>query len=113
MSNKIEHNNLVTKIIKEIPKYFPGIVVWKNETGYARAVDNPERMFAFGFKGSPDIIIVAWHGLFIGFEVKTGNATLQKNQAAFKRRIEKIGGKYFIVRSTDRVIQILKDIKNA
>ena len=60
-------------------------------------------------KGLPDIIVIK-DGMFIGFEVKTATGRQRETQKEAQAKIEKAGGKYFIVRSVDEVKDILDSL---
>jgi len=80
----------------------PDVFVWKNATGAGRAMNNPDRLIRFGLFGSSDLFaIVGPRGRFLGLEGKTGNAVQQKNQKAFQRAVEAVGGVYVVFRSVD------------
>jgi len=57
-------------------------------------------------QGLPDIICIK-DGKFIGFEVKTKTGRQRGTQKEAQKKIEKVGGKYYLVRSVDEVIEIL------
>lgn len=56
-------------------------------------------------KGLPDIIVVAG-GLFYALEVKSEVGKQSKEQKEFEALVKKHGGKYFVVRSIDDVIEV-------
>lgn len=61
-------------------------------------------------KGFPDITMVI-NGLFIALEVKMPKKYQSKDQKAMQAKIELAGGKYFVVRSVDEVIRIVKELR--
>ena len=73
--------------------------LWANNTGVGRAMDS-DRIVRFGLKGSPDIIGL-YKGLFLGIEVKTGNAKQSKEQKFFQNMVDNLGGIYVVCRETD------------
>ena len=73
--------------------------VWPNNTGVGRDMSG-ERIIRFGLKGSPDIIGI-YKGLFLGIEVKTGNAKQSKDQKNFQRMVDMVGGLYVLCRDTN------------
>lgn len=76
----------------------PGVVAWKNTTGVGRSLAS-DRKIRFGLNGSSDLLaVVAPHGRFLGMEMKTGGAVQSKQQKAFQRAIEDLGGVYVVVR---------------
>jgi hypothetical protein len=53
--------------------------------------------------GSPDLIMHAPNGICYCIEFKTETGTKQKEQLQFQKRMEKINGNYYIVRSLDEL----------
>lgn len=90
--------------------------VWANNTGVGKDL-NSERVIRFGLKGSSDIIGI-YKGLFLGIEVKTGNAKQNKFQKNFEKMVCNLGGIYVIVRESNvkQVLNIVeqryKEIRN-
>jgi len=60
-------------------------------------------------KGLPDLIVIK-DGMFIGLEVKTKTGRQRDTQKQAQAKIEKAGGKYFIVRSANEVKDILDSL---
>ena len=60
--------------------------------------------------GAPDII-VCFDGKFIGFEIKTESGKQSDLQKAAQLKIEKSGGKYFIIRSVRDMIYVLQNLE--
>ena len=60
--------------------------------------------------GAPDIIICV-DGLFVGLEIKTKIGKQSDLQKAAQIKIEKAGGKYFIIRSVRDMIYVLQNLK--
>lgn len=60
-----------------------------------------------GMKGVPDIIAVI-KGQFVGIEIKAGADKLSAEQIHFKRRCERNGGKYVVVKDEKDVDSLLK-----
>ena len=59
--------------------------------------------------GAPDIIICV-DGLFVGLEIKTKIGKQSDLQKAAQIKIEKAGGKYFIIRSVRDLIFVLQNL---
>jgi len=57
-------------------------------------------------QGLPDLIVIK-NGMFIGLEVKTKTGRQRETQKEAQKKIEKVNGKYYIVRNVDEVIKIL------
>jgi len=84
----------------------PPAVVSRIHGSFYRAVGKYD---CTSVKGLPDIIVIK-NGMFIGFEVKTKTGRQRETQKEAQRKIEKAGGKYFIVRSVDEVKKILDEL---
>lgn len=78
--------------------------VWANNTGMIKTDD---RVVRFGLKGSSDIIGI-YKGLFLGIEVKTGNAVQNKFQKNFEKMICQMGGIYVLI--TDKNVKQVSNI---
>lgn len=61
--------------------------------------------------GAPDIIVCV-DGLFVGLEIKTESGKQSDLQKAAQLKIEKAGGKYFIIRSVRDLIYNLQNLEN-
>ncbi len=79
--------------------------VWKNQTGKARAFDDPARVIVFGLPGSADILGIRDDGKFIAIEVKTGTGRLSPKQIIFKAMVEAHNGIYIEARSIDDALK--------
>lgn len=79
--------------------------VWPNNTGVGRDMSG-ERIIRFGLKGSSDIIGI-YKGLFLGIEVKTGNAVQSKDQKNFQSMLESMGGIYILCKNNVEQIDML------
>jgi len=55
-----------------------------------------------GMKGVPDIICIV-DSRFIGLEIKAGKDRISADQVLFKKRCERHGGLYFIIRKVEDV----------
>lgn len=78
--------------------------VWANNTGMIKTED---RVVRFGLKGSSDIIGI-YKGLFLGIEVKTGNAKQSKFQLNFEKMICAQGGIYVLI--NDKNVKQVRNI---
>lgn len=98
----VELHQLIVKkaLVKMSTKHS---MVWANNTGMV--VTEDDRVVKFGLKGSSDILGI-YKGLFLGIEVKTGNATQSKFQKNFEKRICELGGIYVLIKDSN-VEQIL------
>lgn len=106
MTSKNPH----TALIKEILEFYQDhetVILWKNQSGVAF---RGKYLVGLAPKGSPDIVGLTTLGKFVGIEVKTGNAKLNKDQKEFRDRIEELGGIYGVARSLNDVILIIKNL---
>jgi hypothetical protein len=93
----------------------PDLVLWQVNQGHGE--DKEGRHFAQGMvRGASDLIGILHlnrrfnygasvatfiSGLFISLEVKTGNATLSKDQQAFRDCVQRYGGFHAVVHSVE------------
>jgi hypothetical protein len=60
--------------------------------------------------GVPDIVVVlAPHGLMVAMECKSATGALSKPQQGFRAALERMGGRYAVVRSVDDARACLAD----
>ena len=59
--------------------------------------------------GLSDVIVVH-NGLFIGCEIKTPTGKLSADQILFKRRLERVGGRYYVLRSVEDARLMLTEL---
>ena len=64
----------------------------------------------FGASGSPDIIAVI-DGKYIGFEIKDIKGKQSENQVIFQEALEQAGGKYYLIRTIDEFLNIIRLLK--
>lgn len=98
------HSELVNACLLELSGR--GVMCWKNQTGVARAMDNPQRIIKFGLKGSADILGVMPGGRAIAVECKTGTGRQHGKQPQFQKAFETRGGLYVLARSIDDLPEI-------
>lgn len=106
-STELHQNIVKTTLLKMTTKHSR---VWANNTGVGRDMSG-ERVIRFGLKGSSDIIGI-YKGIFLGIEVKTGNAYQNKYQKKFEKMICDMGGIYVVIRETN-VEQVLNIVERA
>jgi hypothetical protein len=84
--------------------------VWDARKGCYRKPKGPGSRL-----GVPDImVIMPPNGLLVAIECKAPKGTQSDPQKGFQRALEKVGGRYFVVRSVDDVRAALSDCsKNA
>jgi hypothetical protein len=76
-------------------------MIWRNNTGKARSLHDPNVVVSFGVPGSPDIIGFLRNGRFLGIEVKAARGNQSEQQRRFQARCEQMGGLYVLARSVD------------
>lgn len=79
---------------------------YRNNSG--AFVDSDKHFYRFGTLGSPGIICVI-DGQFVGIEVKAPKGKQSDHQKEFQRRLEEVGGRYFIAHSLEDVQCALVD----
>ena len=60
-------------------------------------------------KGTPDLIAII-KGQFIGLEIKTQSGKQSDHQKEFETKLMKAGGRYYIIRSLQDLIENLKGL---
>lgn len=60
-------------------------------------------------KGQSDLI-VCWRGRFVSIEIKTDEGQERPKQKEFRMRVFAAGGKAYVVRSVDDVLNVLKEV---
>lgn len=87
---------------------------WRQNSG---SVFLKGRKITLGPPGMPDIcMVVPWIqgdcgtriGAFIGLELKAKSGTQRESQVLIQKRLESIGGFYYVVRSLDDLETIIK-----
>lgn len=105
------HTNAVNLELVELSK-IPQVRVWKQQTGVARSMDDPDRIISFGIKGSGDIsgIVTVKCGLGVRLEIdkKIGKDKMSDDQIKFAAMITARGGLYIESRNTNETIDIIK-----
>ena len=96
------HQKIVKTVLLKLTSTYSR--VWANNTGMIKTED---RVVRFGLKGSSDIIGI-YKGLFLGVEVKTGNATQNKFQKNFQKMVCEMGGIYVLI--TEKNVEHVLDI---
>ena len=88
----------ITAAIMKYLKSISGCFCWKQPGGL------------YGTAGLPDVIC-CYHGMFVGFEVKTNVGRMSKLQEATFQKIRKANGRAFKVTSVDEVKAALKSLE--
>ena len=101
-------NKLTAAVMKKLTE--AGVFCWRqnNMPVYDPALNNGYGGYRShgGLKGVPDIICII-AGQFVGIEIKAGKDRLSPEQIHFKKRCERNGGKYLIVRDIKDVDSLL------
>lgn len=99
--NKLSEKEVLQSCLQLLDIY--KIFNWRNNTG---ALKTEKSFMRFGVKGSPDII--ALHdNAFIGIECKSTIGKQSDSQKEFQKKVEKAGGFYFLVRSSEQLEELL------
>ena len=92
-----------------------GVFAWRNNTGRMPWTDKTgnRRSFAFGSKGSPDIIGIMGPdtgeaGRFLAVECKVPGGKQSPDQIAWQAACEAHGGLYILATSLDELIEGLR-----
>ena len=119
-------NEITANLLIEIPKRFPGIRVWRNNTGAGAGISTVKQAIAairenrtadairllssrpirFGIVGQADItgIVGPW-GRRLEIEVKTGKDKMSDEQRAFQQMILSAGGIYLVAVDVEATLQ--------
>lgn len=106
--NKNPHTVLVNQLHEALKARPEFCFVWKNNSGSALI---GKRYVSFGLKGSPDLIGFTKDGIFIGFEIKTGEARQTFEQRQFLERCRTFGARYYIVRDLSEILATLDKLE--
>ena len=97
-------NKLTAKVVKKLNE--AGIFHWRQNN---LPIFDPKLNGGYGayrshsgLKGVPDIICII-NGQFVGIEIKAGSDRISADQALFKKRCERNGGKYLVVKKVEDV----------
>lgn len=102
------HQQVVKRVLMTLS--LPHCRVWANATGVAKSMTG-ERVIRYGLPGSSDILGI-YKGVFLGVEIKTGNAKQNEQQEKFQRMVDSLGAIYVICRDTD-IQTLLQRIEDA
>lgn len=92
----------------------PQVRCWRQNTGKARAMDDPRRIISFGVAGGGDISgIVAPFGTRLEIETKTATGKQRESQRNFERMIRSQGGIYILGRSAEEIEDELERVLDA
>lgn len=104
-----------TPIVSSIKKYLEilerqgKLVYQRNNTGAMPITSGGStRFISFGKTGSPDFYVFVKHGMVLSIEVKDSKGKQNEGQIEFQKKLEKLDHSYFVVRSLDDIVKILK-----
>lgn len=101
-------SQVLREILQWLAREHPDYLTWRNNVGAHHGVDTGT-FVRFGLVGSSDIIcVVPPNGRFVGIECKRRNGGVQsKEQKAFQRALERVGGVYVLARSVEDVRKVI------
>lgn len=105
LSTELEHP-IQTQIMLEFGSR-TDMKIWRQNTGAAKTLDG-KRFIRFGVVGCADISGIIKGGIRLEIEVKKRTGQQRKEQKAFQRMIESMGGIYIVARSVDDVYNGLR-----
>lgn len=108
-----QHTNLKKVVQKAICKHFH-VVQASTFVGLCVAWDRKATATIptmSGQAGQPDLyFVLAPLGVYVGVEIKTGNAKQSKEQKQWQKIIEGVGGFYFVATSKEQAIEAMHSI---
>lgn len=111
-------NEITTELLLRVSKELPDVWLWRNNRFIGKAVGagGKVRHVSAGIDGQGDLSGLATVtannkkiAVRVELEVKTHNDRVRPTQEAFGRKIQRMGGIYFVVRDVDEAIQEMKD----
>lgn len=113
-----EHQKLLAETRLAVQKSFPNCRLFVRHVGlfYRPSIlsspnfdkkESSKHIQRIGIKGEPDLsgfIKIGNYAVYLGIEIKTGNAKQTKEQKAFQKMVTDLGGIYIVGRSVEQVI---------
>lgn len=98
------------------------VLVWRQQSGAFRALDDPKRIVKVGVPGISDALAVVSVevtpemvgkkiGVAVGLEFKAEKGRQSDAQAAWQKAFECCGGTYAIVRSVEDAVALVERVK--
>lgn len=98
------------------------VLVWRQQSGAFRALDDPKRIVKVGTPGVSDALAVVGVevtpemvgkriGVAVGIEFKSEKGRQSDAQAAWQKALEGCGGTYAIVRSVEDAVALVEKVK--
>ena len=103
-----KHNELANKVLLFIHEHFTGRF-WSNATGAVKTENG--HFQRYGLVGSCDILGFTDQGRFVGIEIKTGEATLSKQQKLFKKAIIKNNCVHLVITNEYEDLNLYKGLR--
>lgn len=104
------HTDLV-RAIEKLAALTPHVFIWHHNTG-SGLIDG-KRFVKFGLKGSSDFVGMSSDGRMLCIECKTGDARQTFEQRIFQERVQKLNGRYYVVRSVTDAAQVFNSLRPA
>lgn len=100
----------------------PDALIWRQQSGYFRALDEPRRIVKVGVAGVSDSMAVVSVevtpemvgkriGVAVGVEFKTEKGKQSEAQKRWQAALEKRGGIYRIIRSEEEAKTLVDEVK--
>lgn len=102
MTRNKEHQKLLDDILLAVGS-LPSVRIWPRVVGF-----DESKQIRYGIPGECDLDGIMLGGRRISIEIKTGKATLSKDQKRWKAMILKFGGIYVEARSVDDALDGIK-----
>lgn len=101
----------------------PDALIWRQQSGYFRSIDDPQRIVKVGTVGISDSMAVVSVevtpemigkriGVAVGIEFKTEKGRQSAAQKRWQTALEKRGGVYRIVRSEEEAARLVDEVKS-
>lgn len=106
MNNYKQHQALLKKFKIAFQKKFPDGRCFDRHVGmFFTHSGSPVKI---GKKGQADLWAIV-NGQWYEFEIKSGKAVQTKEQKEWEKQVQKLGGKYFVVRESDLDLSFLNN----
>lgn len=102
----------------------PDALIWRQQSGYFRSIDDPQRIVKVGTVGISDSLAVVSVevtpemvgkkiGVAVGIEFKAENGRQSAAQRRWQTELEKRGGIYRIIRSKEDATRLVDEVKGS
>lgn len=110
MKNTPEHN-LQVQVINLLRNYY-NLLVFAVPNGGSRNLFEARNLKNEGVMAGVSDLILVLNGVVIFLELKAGRNKQQESQKIFEKKVKELGHQYYVVRSLDDVMEILKNNKS-